>query len=122
MNAAARWTVGALVFLAGGCTTNNTLPPGTYVVASPGQTVDPSFDRSWAAVIGAFEDEGVKVIAQDRNTGVVRGTREGIDVRSSVVRQSDGSLRIQFDSTGRTDRDPGLNSRITAAYNRRMGR
>lgn len=122
MNAAKRITAGALVLLASGCTTYNTLPPGTYAVSSPGSPVDPSFDRSWAAVIGAFDDEGVRITAQDRNTGVVRGTRDGIEVRSSVVRQSDGSLRIQFDSTGQTDRDPGLNSRVTAAYNRRMGR
>lgn len=111
-----------LAAIAGGCTTYNTLPPGTYVVASPGEKVDPSFDRSWAAVLGAFADEGVTVTSQDRNTGIVRGTRNGIDVRSSVFRQSDASVRIQFDTSGPTDRDPDLNARLTQSYNRRMGR
>ena len=81
-----------------------------------------SFDRSWNAALGAVQDAGVKITSAEPTTGVIRGTREGIDVTVLVVRQADGSVRVQFDSKGPVQRDPGLSERFSQAYERRMGR
>jgi hypothetical protein len=88
----------------------------------PAYYVSPStFDRAWNASLGALEDVGVRVTQIDSATGIIRGERDGIDVTVSVVRQGDGRTRVQFDTKG-SDRDPGLASRLSQAYERRMGR
>jgi hypothetical protein len=48
--------------------------------------------------------------------------KDGIDVIVTVARQADGSVRVQFDARGPTQRDPGLGDRFSRAYDRRMGR
>jgi hypothetical protein len=106
--------------LLGGCTyyVAPGAAPGAYYATAPAS----SFDRSWSAVLGAFADEGVAVTSEDRGVGVVRGTRNGINVTGSVLTQADGSVRVQFDTSGATNRDPGLINRVSNAYDRRMGR
>jgi hypothetical protein len=106
--------------LAGGC-----LPGCVVYQTGPGvysPTPATSFDRSWSAAVGALEDQGVRVTAQDRSAGVVRGTRDGIDVVANVRAQADGSVRVEFNTSGATARDPGLIDRISRAYDQRMGR
>ncbi len=100
----------------GGCTTYQVVP-GTYATTPP-----TSFDRSWSAVVGAFGDQGVTVTRQDRDAGVVQGNRDGIDVSANVRTQADGSVRVEFNTSGATAKDPGLIDRISQAYDRRMGR
>jgi hypothetical protein len=39
-----------------------------------------------------------------------------------VARQADGSVRVQFDAKGPTQRDAGLSNRFSQVYDRRMGR
>ena len=80
------------------------------------------FDRSWSAVIGALSDQGVYINTQDRGAGIIQGTRDGIMVTGSVRTQADNSVRVQFDTSGDTKRDPTLIKRITRSYNGRMGR
>jgi hypothetical protein len=92
--------------------------PGVYVTSPP----QPSFDRSWSAAIGAFQDQGVRITAEDRNAGQVRGTRDGIDVVANVRTLADGSVRVEFNTSGATARDPGLIDRVSRAYDRLMGR
>jgi hypothetical protein len=104
---------GALI---AGCTYYQTAP-GTYAT-TPGT----SFDRSWAAAIGAFKDQGVRITSEDRNAGIVRGTRSGINLTASVRTQADGSVRVEFNTSGATERDPALIDRISRSYDRRMGR
>jgi len=104
---------GALI---SGCTYYQTVP-GTYVT-TPGT----SFDRSWTAAIGAFQDQGVQITSEDRGAGIVRGTRNGINVTASVRTQADGSVRVEFNTAGATERDPALIDRISQSYDRRMGR
>ncbi|MGH7388637.1 MAG: hypothetical protein ACREM3_04180 [Candidatus Rokuibacteriota bacterium] len=99
-----------------GCTVYE-VAPGAYVTTPPG-----AFDRSWAAVVGAFQDQSVAITVQDRATGSIRGSRDGIDVAGTVRTQADGSVRVEFNTSGATARDPGLIERISAAYDRRMGR
>ena len=52
----------------------------------------------------------------------MQGTRNGIHVTCNVRQQADGSVRVQFDTSGDKSRDPGLMDRITQSYQRRMGR
>lgn len=91
--------------------------PGTYVT-TPANT----FDRSWAAAIGAFQDQGVQVTSEDRTAGIVRGTCNGIYPTAIVRTQADGSVRVEFNTAGATQRDPALIDRISQSYDRRMGR
>ena len=90
------------------------------VVVRPGAPA--SFDRSWNAALGGVQDAGITVGSAEPATGLIRGTKDGIDVSVVVARQADGSVRVQFDSTGPTQRDPGLGERFSQAYERRMGR
>ena len=102
--------------LIAGCTYYE-VAPGVYATSSP-----TSFDRSWSAAVGALEDQGVRITSQDRGTGQVRGTRDGIDVLANVRTQADGSVRVEYNTSGATARDPALIDRISRAYDRLMGR
>jgi hypothetical protein len=105
-----------LAVFASGCVVYDTPPPGYTVV--PGT----SFDRSWGAAVGALRDQGVTVTEENREAGVVRGRRGSINVVGNVRTQADGSVRVQFDTTGATQTDPTLIDRVSQAYERRMGR
>lgn len=89
--------------------------PGYYYGGS-------NFDRAWSAALGGVQDAGVQVTSAEPASGLIRGTKEGIDVLVTVVRQADGSVRVQFDAKGPTQKDPGLADRFSQAYERRMGR
>jgi len=89
--------------------------PGYYVTST-------TYDRAWSAAIGAVRDAGVQVSSEDYSAGLIRGARGDIDVSVSVTRQADGRVRVQFDSRGPTEQDPGLANRFSQAYDRRMGR
>lgn len=102
--------------LVSGCVVYQTAP-GVY---SPYPST--SFDRSWSAAVGALGDQGVRITSEDRSAGVVRGTRDGIDVVANVRTQADGSVRVEFNTSGATTRDPTLIDRISRAYDYRMGR
>ena len=102
--------------LASGCVVYQT-GPGVY---SPYPST--SFDRSWAAAVGALGDQGVRITSEDRSAGIVRGTRDGIDVVGNVRTQADGSVRVEFNTSGATARDPALIDRISRANDSRMGR
>jgi hypothetical protein len=107
------------VAMPGGCTYYQPAP-GTYTTSSTSSVS--KFDRSWSATVGAFADQGVRVTSEDRGAGVIQGTRDAIHVTGNVQRQADGSVRVQFDTSGATSQDPGLMDRITQSYQRRMGR
>jgi hypothetical protein len=64
----------------------------------------------------------VRITAEDRSSGYVRGTRDGIEVTANVRTQVDGSVRVEFNTSGATGHDPTLIERISRAYDRRMGR
>ena len=91
--------------------------PGVYTTTSPS-----GFDRSYAAAVGALEDQGVRITSQNRSTGIVQGSRSGINVTANVRTQADGSVRVEFNTAGATANDPELINRVTQSYNRRMGR
>ena len=88
----------------------------------PGYYYSSTYDRAWNAALGAVQDAGVQVTSAEPGSGYIRGTKDGINVTVSVLRQADGRTRVQFDTKGPTDRDPGLSNRMSEAYERRMGR
>jgi hypothetical protein len=88
----------------------------------PAYTGAPAYDRAWNAALGGVQDAGVQVTSADPAAGLIRGTKDGIDVIVTVTRQADASVRVQFDAKGATQRDPDLGNRFSQAYNRRMGR
>jgi hypothetical protein len=99
------------------------LPLSGCVVYQPVPVAGSSnFDSAWNAALGGAQDAGVQVTSADPSTGLIRGTKDGIDVTVVVARQADGSVRVQFDAKGATQRDPGLSNRFSQAYDRRMGR
>ena len=100
-----------LIALAG-CTTSEPVP-----VPAPS-----TFDRSWSAALSAAQDEGVRITSEDRGSGVIRGLRNEQEVTINLRSQADGSVRIEISSRGPKGSDPGLASRISRAYDRRMGR
>ena len=106
----------ALTATLAGCTVYE-VAPGVYAPTPP-----TSFDRSWNAAAGAFEDQGVQILAEDRSAGIIRGRRGGIDVTAGVRTQADGSVRVEFNTSGATGQDPQLIERISRSYDRRMGR
>ena len=68
-----------------------------------------------------MQDQGVAINDQDRAAGVLRGTRGPTGVTAVVRTRPDGRVQVEFNTTG-TSSDPGLVERISASYNRRMGR
>jgi len=88
----------------------------------PGYHYSSTYDRAWSAALGAVQDAGVQVTSAEPGSGYIRGAKDGINVTVSVLRQADGRTRVQFDTKGPTDRDPGLSNRMSEAYERRMGR
>ena len=96
--------------IATGCTTYEPVPaPNT-------------FDRSWSAAVGAAQDEGVRIASEDRATGIIKGYKDEQEVTINLRSQADGSVRLEMSARGPKGSDPGLASRISRAYDRRMGR
>lgn len=85
------------------------------------QQAPSTYERAWAAAIGAMQDQGVAINEQDRAAGVLRGTRGAAGVTAVVRTRPDGRVQVEFNASG-TSADPGLVDRISASYNRRMGR
>jgi len=113
----APWAILALILGAAplaGCVVYEPYP-GYYYGGS-------NFDRAWSAALGGAQDAGVQVASAEPAAGLIRGTKDGIDVVVTVARQADGSVRGQFDAKGPTQQDPGLGERFSRAYDRRMGR
>jgi hypothetical protein len=103
-----------VLMLISGCVAYQPVP--AYVPAPS------TFDRAWSAAMGAAQDEGVRITAEDRANGVIRGSRGEQDVTVNVRTQADGNVRVEFSARGPKGSDPGLAGRISRAYDRRMGR
>jgi hypothetical protein len=91
-------------------------PPPGY---GPGPT---SFDRSWDAARGAAYDESVQLTNEDRSRGVISGLRGDQQVTINVFTQADGSVRVEFNARGPQGANSDLATRLSRAYDRRMGR
>ena len=105
----------ALLACLPGCVVYET-PSGYYVNTYPS-----TFDRAWDAALGALQDVGVQVTSADRASGIARGSKGAVAVTVSVLRQADGTTRVQFDAKA-SQNDPTLAQAFSSAYDRRMGR
>jgi len=109
------WIIFVIVNMAvalAGCATNEPVP-----VPAPS-----TFDRSWSAAVSAAQAEGVRITSEDRGSGIIRGLRNEQEVTINLRSQADGSVRIEISARGPKGSDPGLGSRISRAYDQRMGR
>ena len=107
----------AALFALAGCVVYDPYYPYGYPAPGPSK-----FDRSWNAAVGALQDQGVQVGNQDRTSGMIDGRRGGINVKTRLVSQADGSVRVEFNTSGAMSEDPGLPDRISRSYDARMGR
>jgi len=114
MNTVVALGLAAGAALLGGCVVYEPVPVG-YGQPS-------TFDRSFSAAVNAMREQGVSITQEDRGAGIVRGTRGRINVTGSVRPQADGTVRVQFDTSGATGTDPTLIDRITRSYQAYMGR
>ena len=80
-----------------------------------------SFDRSWNAAQQALMDQGVRITSADRSTGFIQGDRNGAPVTARIASQSDGTVRVEF-NTKAASQEPDLMNRISRSYDARMGR
>ena len=103
-----------IIVLMSGCTYYQTVPNTT-----PGMS---KFDQSWNAANGAFTDQGVRLINQNRTAGVLQGSYNGVNVTITLISQANGSVRVEFDTSGTSSRSKSDIERIASSYNRRMGR
>ena len=106
--------LGVAALLVGGCTYYQP------VAVAPGGSS--SFDRAWNAALGAADDVGVSVYASDRASGLIQGTQGASDVAIRVFTQADGRVRVEFNVKGPSGTDSVLAERLSAAYDRNMGR
>ena len=81
-----------------------------------------TYERAWNAAVGSYADQGVAITAQDRASGVIEGRKGAITVKSRVVTQADGKVRVEMNTGGALSEDPGLPDRMSRAYDARMGR
>jgi hypothetical protein len=96
--------------------------PGYYQpVAAPAPTPAQAYDRAYNAALDALKDAGVRVTSANPATGVIRGASNQSDVSMTVLRQADGTIKVDIEATSTQGRDSGLASRISEAYKRRMG-
>ena len=80
------------------------------------------YDRVWDSAVRAADDAGIQVTKTEKATGYITGTKGAIQAQVFVVRQADGSVRVQLDLKGPLEQDPGLSERFSQAYERYMGR
>ena len=111
-------TATALAIAASGCYVYDPYYPYAYATNATAAT----FDRSWNAMLGAFADQRVNIISQDRAAGTIEGRSGAIGVKARIVAQADGRVRAEFTTTGPLEEDRGLPDRISRAYDARMGR
>ena len=95
---------------------------GCVVYEPVGAPPPSTFERSWSAALAAAQDEGVRIVTEDRVGGLIRGSRGEQEVTINVRTQADGNVRVEIGARGPKGSDPGLAGRISRAYDRRMGR
>lgn len=104
----------AILMLFSGCTVYEPVP-----VYTPSPS---TFERAWSAALGAAQDEGVRITAEDRANGIIRGDRGEQAVTINIRTQADGNVRVEISAKGPKGPDQGLAGRISQSYDRRMGR
>ena len=110
----AAFVIAAFVPLASGLS-------GCYV-APYGYAIPASFDQSWEAAGAALVDNGFSITQRDRANGTQVGQRGNTEIVAIVRSQPDGSVRVEFSARSSSAVEPGVVDRVSASYQRRMGR
>ena len=77
-----------LIASVGSCVVYEPVPvPGPYMIEK--------FDSVWDSALRAAEDTGIRIMSADRETGRIIGRTDRADVRINVLRQADGSTRVE---------------------------
>jgi hypothetical protein len=105
----------ATILLLAGCVVYD-----PYYAAAPNPAA--AFDRSWSAAAGALSDQGVQIVNQDRGSGVIEGRRGGITVKARVFTRADGSVQVEFNTSGTGAESQNLSAQVSRSYDARMGR
>lgn len=116
--------LGACLMLAalGGCTYYPAAPYPAAPYPAPANYASSTFDRAYAAALGAIADQGLSISSQDRASGTIVGSRGALAVTATVRPQADGTTRVEFKTSGEQGADAGISQRVLGAYNARMGR
>jgi len=69
--------------------------PAPYYAPTPS-----TFDRAWSAAINAAQDEGVRIVSEDRVSGTIKGGRGQQEITIYVRTQADGNVRLEFSVRG----------------------
>ena len=91
-------------------------PAPAYTVVSPPHA---SYDTIWGSAMRAAQDVGIRITSSDRNAGTASGQRDGVGVTIQVLKQSDGTTRVELTSKGGPST---VADDFYKAYNRNMGR
>jgi hypothetical protein len=90
-------------------------PPAYTAVSTPHS----SYDTIWGSAMRAAQDVGIRITSSDKNAGTATGERDGASVTIRVVKQSDGTTRVELTSQGGPST---VADDFYKAYNRNMGR
>jgi len=90
---------------------------------APQRSISERFEQSWQAARGAASDANVRVTAEDRSSGTIRGEQGASKVTITVITQADATIQVGFAvNGGGTSQEGNLKDHLTRAYQRRMGR
>jgi hypothetical protein len=101
---------------------------GCYAAPAPvpvpaQRSISERFEQSWQAARGAASDANVRVTAEDRSSGTIRGEQGASKVTITVITQADASIQVGFAvNGGGASQDGNLKDHLTRSYQRRMGR
>jgi hypothetical protein len=90
-------------------------PPYGY----PASSMPSPYERAWNNALGALGDQGVNIRNADRAGGLIEGDRGNIRVTARLISQSDGAVRVEFNTGGALSEDPDLPNRISRSYDAR---
>jgi hypothetical protein len=94
-------------------------PPAAVVAPAPAVS---SYDMAWDNALRAAGETGIEITSADRGTGTILGRRGPTDVTITVLRQSDGRIRVEMDFRGNRSRTDRVADDFYRAYDRTMGR
>jgi hypothetical protein len=90
--------------------------PPAYTAVSPPHA---SYDTIWSSAMRAAQDVGIRITSSDKNAGTASGQRDGSSITIQVLKQSDGTTRVELTSKGSQST---VADDFYKAYNRNMGR
>ena len=79
-----------------------------------------SYDRTFDGAVGAMADQKMIFSVQDRRHGNIVAALKGDTITATFEMLLDGTIRVSFNAQNQPPIDPGLLTRVAAAYEQRM--